>query len=227
MAAAVLSGIMYGRPINSGPPVVETVSCCGATRQIANASSISARRFDVELELEELYLLNVRDFDGGEDLFGSFRFRTYFTDSKSINTTPFTMWSRSQTTASNSVGLSNGTHPVGTRRVLAANISYFDLLTSAFKVSASLSDHEDWLPPRVFTCTNCNADNNTARVFDLSALPNATASIQALQMTLPPSSQLLTLSPSFDHVTMTFAENGNTSDGAVSSRWRIRVTPHL
>ncbi len=225
MATAVLSGIVFGRSISSTVPASGAVSCCGRTEPIANLSVLSTLQFDIELELKELSFGNVRDIDGGEDLYGNFRFRRLSTDSRVINSTLQNMWSRSEATAGGSVGFPNGVRNIGSTHTIGTNISYFDLLTSKFKVSADLKDDEGFFPSRTFTCTNCNADSNSAREFDLSSLPNATASIQSLALTSPTTSQLLSLGTS-DYVTMTFAENGNTSDGYVTSRWRLRVRPH-
>ncbi len=227
MAAAVLSGILLGRPINSGPTHMTTVGCCGDNIPVANVSQLSTLRFDLELELEELSFSNVRDLDGGEDLYGNLRFQSLIADTRSLNATQRTLWSRSEATAEASPpGFPNGVRAIGARAPIATNVTYFELLTSKLKVSGSLNDDEGWWASKTFVCTNCNSDSNTSKVFDLSTLPNATASIQSLQLTNPPSAQLLQMTGT-DHVAMTFAENGNTGNGTVTTRWRLRVTPHL
>ena len=219
MSAATVSGIAFfldAQPfVGRSPP-----SCCGRTVSSAHTSNLASARFDLTLELHRLVVSNVADWDGTEDLFGQLRFELYRAGDTNVATTDIALWNRTQ---ANHLSLSNGTHTIAATATIATNLNLYQILGGQLTVGGELRDDEGIYPPKSFVCTNCT--QTSSRKIEFPRLPTLTASL--LRLVNNGQTQIPSFSTTTDYFTTVFAENGNPSNGQVSVRWRLRITPHI
>ena len=191
-----------------------------------NAEIIRNMRFDVDLELDNIYVTNINGGMGDhEELYGKLKF-TYFKAGNNTVDPDKIFFSKSENNSGNQ-SFTNGTRAVDERKAIIRNITYNELRNAHLYIAGELYDDEGIFGSRNYKCEDCNEFSGVAygkrkvHFIDLSSTQNSINS-------LLPNNEFQALKFGEDHfLELNFYESGKKSDGWVRARWKVLVKPHL
>ncbi|MFZ1528123.1 MAG: S8 family serine peptidase [Ferruginibacter sp.] len=215
-ASPIVTGIIHARggsPFNCG-----FAKCCETDYPIAHLSPLANTKFDVELELVQLIVSNVRDWDGTEDIFGKLSIIKAESLRRDISDERI-LWERPK---DNPLHSRNAVININRKINLANNLSFDEVRNLKFSVGGQISDEEFGNIPKFFTCQECNVSFNGIgqRDFFILELPETLSSINRISADGFFHTLLFGNSRFFS---LNFFENNRSADGTVRALFKLNL----
>lgn len=221
----------YGKPIaytmnfvvDNAPAVVSYESSFQNEICTAVPQSLANMKFDVDLELDHFDVRNVRDLDGGEDLYGKLAFTYLKAGRKEVNADK-TFWEKSENNA-NENSYRNGIAAIDKRINLIRNLSLDELKHITLYIAGKIQDDESVFASRDFKCHDCNEFTGIKgkRKMYFIEMPSTQNSINSL----PVDGEYHALKFGEDnYLELNFYESDKKEDGWIKTKWKVLVKAH-
>jgi hypothetical protein len=124
-------------------------------KKIPTTTPLSSLKFDVEIELDNMKVANIRDADQTEDLYGRIDLFSYKA-LDIISNRRIGFWLKVSRLANDIHNFRAGTRQIKERESIVQNLSMNELKNLELTIGGSVLDSEFPLPSRTFICQDCS-----------------------------------------------------------------------